>query len=304
MRCAVARCFVEVRGAAPQAPRDISGQKKVLALEIGGFERFVKDRSEAIGPVGLGVLCFDQVVSEFNQYIGASMLQRMLIDGIAGQVAGVGFVVANLEVGFLAQAFEERMRKAGVMRIKHADLPRAFGAVFQLWRERVDREQHRVRARGEFGQGGVVGAVALREPLFEILSIGMAVGRDDRAVVEFHQQRGVICAAIGVNHKAREVRADYGAVEHYAQGRGNACGSDVKGDVAVHVFCRQAEVTAIHEFGHRIGGVIDRDAPAARTVCADDLERFVWGAILCHIRSGIGQLNPDGNCVITLTRAM
>jgi hypothetical protein len=50
----------------------------------------------------------------------------------------------------------------------------------------------------------VIGSVEQVQPPFDLGGIGVAVGGDDRAVVDLHQQGRIILAPVGVDHQPRE----------------------------------------------------------------------------------------------------
>jgi hypothetical protein len=53
----------------------------------------------------------------------------------------------------------------------------------------------------------MVGAVICLEPALELGLIGVTIGRNEAAVIEFHQQSGVIFATVGINHQTGEIAA-------------------------------------------------------------------------------------------------
>lgn len=57
--------------------------------------------------MGLLIWRFDQVISQLNQGIVPTKTQGVAVNGIAGQVAGVGLIVPDAQVGFGHQAGDQ-----------------------------------------------------------------------------------------------------------------------------------------------------------------------------------------------------
>ena len=77
-------------------------------------QRFVKQGGQASGPGGLLAGCGNHILAQFDQGIGAALLQGMAVHGVSGQVAGIGFVVAHGQVGFTLQALKQGIGQAPV----------------------------------------------------------------------------------------------------------------------------------------------------------------------------------------------
>ncbi len=146
-------------------------------------------------------------------------------------------------------------------------MPRAGLAALEAGGEAVDCHDHPIRAQGgKAGIGGVIGAIEAVKPVLDPSRRDVAIRGDDGAIVKLHHQGRVILAPVRVDHQAREVGQDHRAVQMFAKPGGKPCGTHVPGDVAGHVFGRDAKIATVHPFGHAIRGVIAGDKPAAGAV--------------------------------------
>ena len=82
------------RGAAPD-PGIFLARGKRGPLEIGSFAGGVKVAGDQGRPVGLSGLVGDEIISNFDQGVWFLSAQRVLVDGVSGQVASVGLVIAD-----------------------------------------------------------------------------------------------------------------------------------------------------------------------------------------------------------------
>jgi len=235
-----------------------------LHLAQDGF----KDRGEPVCPGVLFSGGSDQVVAQFDQHVGATVLQCVPVHAIAGQVAGVWLVVADCQVALRPQRRYQGMRQAGIGGIKNAYFPRAWRAAAQLRRKAVDRHQDRAGARGETRLSVVVGAITQIQTRLALCGVRVAVGGDDRAVIELHQECRIVFATVRVDHEARKIAEKRRSVEPFCQGSCQPCGTDVIGDVTLHIFGREAKRAAVDLNWNRVGGMVARHQPAAWTVLA------------------------------------
>jgi hypothetical protein len=108
------------------------------------------------------------------------------------------------------------------------------------------------------------------EPALDLGRVDAAVAGHDGAVVEAHDEGGVVLAAVGVDDEAREARQDRGRAEPLGEMPRDPARPDVVGDVALHVGGREAEVepgpSRLEAGRHAVRGVVaeqeDRRRPA------------------------------------------
>ena len=134
------------------------------------------------------------------------MTKGVAIDAVSGQMPIVGFIDANGQITARLQPSNDRIGQTTVGGKEDADFPRSFRPTDKLRGERVDRDNGRIGG-GEFCIGRMVGAVIGFDPAPELGLIGVTIGRNQAAVIEFHQQSGIIFATIGINHQSGEIAA-------------------------------------------------------------------------------------------------
>ena len=247
----------------------------------------MQDRREPCGPGALGVRGRDEILPQFDQDVRAAGAEGVAVDGVAGQVAAVGLVVADREIALGAQARDQRQGKAAVeVAVQDADLPGPRRAPGELRRKGVHRDDHGIGAApGKGGIGGVIGPVQPVEPFFAHRRVRVAVAGDDRAVIEAHEERRVVLAPVRVDHQPREPARDDGAVERRSQRLGDAERADVVGDVARHLGPWQAERRPggrRDPVRHDVGGVIAGDQPASPPFLTCDGKGRVVHVVLPH----------------------
>ncbi|VVT14558.1 hypothetical protein RV134_270160 [Roseovarius sp. EC-HK134] len=265
----------------------------------------LQDGGEAKRPSGLLRGGFDQVVAQFNEDIGPLIGDGVAGDGIAGQVAGVGLVIADAQVGLLGEAGDERLGQALVGGVEQADMPRARWASAQLRRKAVDRDNDGIGAAcGEFGQGGVIGAIEPVKAAVDILGFRVAIAGNDRAIIQAHHEGRVILAPVWVDHEAREIAEDGGATQGLGKRARHTGGPNIIGDMAGHILRGHAKTAAVDEFRYTIAGVIAGHEPAFGAVLADNLKGVIhhWLGFSCH--RPLEQLRDNVNCAIRRKRGM
>ena len=126
------------------------------------------------------------------------MLQSMSVNGITRQVSCIGFIVACAPT-LRAACGHKRYSEPSIIRIKHADFPRAGRATAQTRGKAVDRaDDGCCDFVGQIGVGCVIGTVQAAQAFFDLSLIGVAVGRDDRAVVKAHHNCRIIFATVRI----------------------------------------------------------------------------------------------------------
>lgn len=247
--------------------------------------------------MGLLLRRFDQIGADFDQQVEAAMMQGMTVDGIAGQVSVIRFIVPDhealtdllglgLEDGRGFERFDERIGQAFVIGGKNADLPRPTRAVFQLRGKAVHgADCHVVPPCAEGGIGVVIGAVEQGEATLYFRGIGVPVLRNDRSVIEFHHQRRIIFSAVRVDHEARKICVNHRTIEKAPQFAADPQRSDIIGDMARHIFCADAEIWADLR-RNPVRGMVTCDEPAPRSAAAFDVKRGLVGhfrvTFCCH----------------------
>ena len=235
-----------------------------------------EDRRQAVGPSGLRLGRGAEVVADLEERVEPSGLQRVAVHRVARQVAVVGLVVADDEIGLGPETRDQRERQPVIAGVEHPDQPGPRRAAHERGREAVHGEDDRVGApRREAGDGVVVGPVEAREPVLDACRVDAAVCRDQRAVVELHHQRRVVLAAVGVDHQPREVRHHERGIEPVRERPRHACGANVERDVPRHVGGRDPEVAARDRHRHPVRRVVAGDEPARRPVLPLDDHRCI-----------------------------
>jgi uncharacterized membrane protein YciS (DUF1049 family) len=152
-------------------------------------------------------ISFNEIVANFDQHVGTLLFDRMTINAVTVQMASVGFVFAHAQIRFFTQTVDQGDGQAAVSFMQNGNMPRSGRAPAKLGRIRMHRNDHSViLARGQLGKSVVIRAMKGLDPAVSLSVIGVAVARDNRAVIKFHQQGWVIFAAVWINHKAREIR--------------------------------------------------------------------------------------------------
>ena len=106
----------------------------------------------------------------------------------------------------------------------------------------------------------------------------MAVGGNDRPVIQLHQQCRIVLTAVGINHQPREIGQNCGAIKCGGQFMRYTLCADIKRDVPLHVRGVQPKVAATNPIGHAVRCMIACDQPAARSVGAINMKRR-----MCHV---------------------
>ena len=209
----------------------------------------------------------------------------MAVQRVAGEVAGIGLVIAHEYPCLGAQPLQQRQGQAVVLGIEHADMPGPHLAPLELRREAVDRQDHSVvTLRRKPCQRVVIGAVEGGEATLGLRGIRISVGRDDRAVIEPHQHGRVMLAPVRVDDQPGKARQDQRRVEVAGQVARQPLGPDIIGDVAGHIGLRQPKVAAIHAIRHEVGRMVAGDQPAGRAVGAVDLIGLGCPGLVSHRR--------------------
>ena len=216
----------------------------------------------------------------------------------------IGLVFAG-DPALVATGRDHRGTKPRIgMRIEDAHLPRPGRASAQLRGEAVDGADAAVRVqRRDPRQRRVIGAVQPVQPALAFGRVRQPVRRDHRAVIEPHQQGGVVLSAVRIDHQAREIRQDRGRVQPLGQPFRQTRRAHVIGDVASHVGGRDAQGAAADPVGHAVRGVIAGDQPPRGAVLTQDAEgrrcRVIGHDAGCLRRTADRrQLPTIGNCGI------
>ena len=169
----------------------------MILSDLGILERRVKHRCQMPPPILLLFGCRDQVVAQFDQYMRQAGLHAVPVERITGKMPAIGLIIADTDITRRPKLGQKWQGQARIARIEHAHMPRARRAPLELRGKGMDRQDHRVRAAGKKPrQCIVVGAVKQGEPLFDLGGVCMAIGGDDRSVIDFHAQRWVILAPV------------------------------------------------------------------------------------------------------------
>ena len=212
-------------------------------------------------------------------------------------MAGIGLIVTDAQIVPGPQPGDQRHRQPLIqMTVEHPHLPRARRAALQARREGMDRRDHRIALpRRQPGKGGVIGAVKAVQPPFRLFHADRAVGRNDRAVIQFHYQRRVILAPVRVDHQPREARPDHRAVQEPPQLLRDTPGAHIPGDVARHVRRPDSQGAARNPRRHRVRGMVTGDQPAPRTGRTLDLIRLIHVALRVLTTHGAGFCRWEGD---------
>ena len=183
-------------------------------------------------------------------------------------MARIGFILAHTNILLCAQLRQQRLRQAVRPMVKqHPHMPWARLASAQAGGKGMNGDDNRIFPPcRQFGQGGVIGQIQPINPRLHFIRINIAVGRNDGAIIQPHNQRGVIQPAVGVNHKAREVRTNHRAVQRRAQRLCRPSCPNIIGNMARHIFGRYAQIAPRHPIGHMVAGMIagDQEPPRPR----------------------------------------
>ena len=228
----------------------------------------------------------DQVLAHFDQHMGKAVHGAVPVEAIVFQRAGIGFVVADHDVGFASQTRHQRFREAPVAVPQDSDVPGARAAAPD-GRETVHGDQHRHDAplprRRDFRRDClVIGRVIARQALGDGGPVEVAIARNDASVGKFHHHGRIVGAPIEVDDKPRPARKD-GRRREPVRKRARECArADVIGDMGGKIRWRETERPQLS--GHRIGGVIaQKQQRPGRAVIADFIrffERLIHGAII------------------------
>ena len=150
----------------------------------------------------------------------------------------------------------------------------------------------------------MIGAVEPVEAALDVVRRGVAIAGNDGAVIEAHHQGRIILAPVWVDHEARKVAEDGGAIQRLGERAGHAGGPHVIGDMAGHVGGGHAKTAAVDEIRHAVAGVIAGHEPAFGAVLPVDLKRVIhhWLGFSCH--RPLEQLRDNVNCAIRRERVM
>ena len=200
---------------------------------------------------------------------------------VAGAADRIRFVVTHHQVAFIAQCLQQCMRKARVLVVQHAGVPRPLRAVHH-WREAVHHHQQggaagiaaciqfRVDAR-------MVGRVDRIDALLPLCSRQPGIARDHGVVAHFRNQRRRGQWAVAVDQQPRIGLFDRPCIQPFGQCAGGAGDADVPADMAVQLGLGQAEPG--QRAWHLLAGVIGQQQVrrgALRPV--EGIDRRVVGA--------------------------
>ena len=125
----------------------------------------------------------------------------MLIYAVARQMPIIGLVYAHGEVSAGLQSGNGKICQPAVFSEKDANFPRTGRAALEPRCERMHRNDGAIRGC-QLAVGFMIGTVILLQPTFHVRRVRIAIGRNEGAVVNLHQQGGIIFAAVGINHQS------------------------------------------------------------------------------------------------------
>lgn len=149
---------------------------------------------ENAGPFSLPAVVGDEVLADFDQRVRQAAALAVHRDGVVGRVADeIWLVIADDEIGHLAQEREQAMGQAHIAIVKERNMPRARDA-FEHGRKAVQGDQRRGLAAKpaafELGlDAGVIGSKNLVGARFLLRFAQADIAGDWRQFADFRDRR-------------------------------------------------------------------------------------------------------------------
>ena len=201
----------------------------------------------------------------------------MLVQCVAGQVAGVRLIVADAQIAFIPQARQQWQRQPCVARIKDRYMPWPRLAPAQLWCEAVQSHNDWIiTACDHIGHCAMVRAVKPGQAPLNLCIRSTAIAGNNCAVVDLHQQRGVILASVRINHQPGKIGGHNRCAQRRTHRLCHAQCANIIGDVPLHIGAGQAKVAPRHVVRHKVAGMVTRHHPSPGAFRSEHLN------CICH----------------------